>query len=434
MNHIVNRCLNPVSVPKVTGHDIAVFRCGKCPNCLRQKRNELCVRAYREFVGQQVVFLTFTYDNEHCPVYHYHGEVDTETGEIFRSYDYIEPDKSFFDEAPYEERIVYKNSGKHIVKRYHPYIRLVEDGFRHATLDISYQSINYEDIKKLFKRFRAKFGVGSLGKYLCVPEYGANGYRPHYHLMAYGLSKSQVDYLVKDWSQDYAYGHVDVRWVQDGAEDTDEICKVAAYLAKYCAKGVYDCPYIAKNYCKKPRRSVSENFGCGSANEWQKLCDVLTGADFLGRYKPNDVKIEDFTEQDFEVLARRRVYNLNGYHYPMPKFLIKKLFYNKDKIVIDAEGRIIKYIKDYKNKPIYVKKDGEKIKYRLCASELQKKVASVILGKLVDIYFREHKQDKRYLAFDSGDIEKPYVQSSEELSITFAESYFIAELEKSSIY
>ena len=112
MNHIVNRCLNPVAVPKVTGHDIAVFRCGKCPNCLRQKRNELCVRAYREFVGQKVVFLTFTYDDAHCPVYHYHADVDTETGELFSISEDIRPDITFFENAEYEERIIYKKSKK----------------------------------------------------------------------------------------------------------------------------------------------------------------------------------------------------------------------------------------------------------------------------------------------------------------------------------
>lgn len=390
---IRNVCLDPVSVPRITGSGLKIFRCGRCVNCLKQRANELSVRAYREFHGQSVVFMTFTYDNKHCPIHHVHLEVDTSSGEVLFESSDVTRDETFFDRAPFEWK---SNKKGHSVKRFAPLITCVDkflpsSNMYQQHIDVEFPSVYYYDIQCLFKRFRQKYN-DVLKTFICVPEYGGVGYRPHYHLMAFGLTNEHCEWLSNAWS----FGSVDIRFPK--ASDVREISKLSMYVAKYCTKGKFDCPYIAQGFCIKPRRSSSIGFGCGQ--DFDRLRDVVIGRDVFGITDPwffNDCPIE-FSEYQLRVLADRRKYNINGYNYPFPKYLLNKIlkknvkFYKYIKEDLNENGKSTFYeIQSTENLPYPVKG----VSYKVISSPLQKEIAHYLLVNFISDALREQRESQR---------------------------------------
>lgn len=413
---IKRKCLAPVVVPKITGN-LPLLRCGKCSNCMRQKANELSVRAYRQFVGQKnVCFLTFTYRNEVCPIYHQSMVVDTCSGElIFMSEDIVR-DCGFFENAPYVNRL---NKVAKVTKRYMPWVVESDDSFVLKTIDIYYQTIYYEDFKLLLKRFREKCKPKM--KYICCQEYGSVGYRPHYHMLVYGLSDEQIQYLVDDWRD--KFGNVDVRYPK--STDAYEVEKMSAYIAKYCNKGSFDCPYIAEGFCLKPKRSVSVGFGLGNnLSDFEQLVNYVLAVEVTGLKAKVfedkgkmccDLPVVDMSvldDRQLSVLADRRKYLINGFYYPFPKYLIKKIFYEKIKIVVN-----------------------EGVTYRYRATELQKAITAIVLDKLV-VMAQKSRERIGKTGKTPNEISEFYKNLSfaDYMAATSSDSAFITELESSSIY
>ena len=281
------------------------------------------VRAYREALSSPMVYMTFTYDDAHMPIQYTEEYIDEVTGEVYSSKTrIIRESEFFFEHAPYKWRM---NKDCKKTKRYSPLI-LESDAFcgltpckLHRTW---YFTFDYEDIKKLIKRFRQRFPDFD-GKYCIVPEYGSVGYRPHFHLLGFGFTKEHYNYLVQDWQMDRKFGYVDL----DVPDKVDSSHRIASYVSKYCCKGVFDCPYIGQ-YCRKPRRCVSIDFGKGSESDWEKLKSYILAYDVFGEYNPLLVNSDRFSDNDIRILISRRCIILNGkYKYGVPKYLLKKLFY-----------------------------------------------------------------------------------------------------------
>lgn len=79
-------------------------------------------------------------------------------------------------------------------------------------------------------------------KYWITSEYGPQTYRPHYHMMFFGMTKEEfMQCLGNEWIElnDGWNKSVDCQICVGGA---------AAYIAKYCAKGIYDAPYCSLDY------------------------------------------------------------------------------------------------------------------------------------------------------------------------------------------
>ena len=119
---VKNKCLSPVAVPRITGTTLPIFRCGKCPNCLKQKANELSVRAIREVGYRPLGWVTLTYDDANCPIQVSEDSVDMDTGEIVHVRDSIVRDSSFFQRASFVWRKKWIKGQKRpvLVKRYLP--------------------------------------------------------------------------------------------------------------------------------------------------------------------------------------------------------------------------------------------------------------------------------------------------------------------------
>lgn len=172
--------------PRVLKSGIVV-KCGKCPVCLSDRRNEWSIRLAIncEFYERMPMFLTLTYDDDNLP----HVEVDNT--------------KDFF----------------------------FGEGCWLPTLnrpDISAFIKEYKRINKLDNSVFTYFGCG---------EYGDKFGRPHYHLLFFG-DRELYDLYDKDVEQ--AREHVQRVWklgnVHVGVAGFDGI----HYVSKYCLKECVD--------------------------------------------------------------------------------------------------------------------------------------------------------------------------------------------------
>ena len=358
-----NFCLNPVSLPTITHSKARVIRCGQCSNCLRQRANELSVRVQREFHGQNVAFLTFTYRDDTMPIMLRSYEVDNKDN-IITSKHWIVRGTEFFKEAPFDWKAYIDPKTKRLqrLKRYHPLVYCT-DLFKSSDSKLfrsEYFTVNYEDIQNLLKRFRQAHPA-ALDKWICVPEYGGKSYRPHYHMLVMGLTKQEVHSLAIDWQS--RYGHVDIDCFEecDSANRIEHMRKVSMYVAKYCCKGAFDCPHIKEGFCLKPRRGISRDFGIGDSKMWQDYVSYVCAFDLFGNYDPLSVNPNMFGDKAIKALIYRRQYAINGFHLPNPKYLLKRVFYVKEKVFDPVKGKVV---------------------YRSRSSQLSKKVADVILRDL----------------------------------------------------
>lgn len=391
MNTTKHPCLQPVALPKLTGSPLPVLPCGQCPHCLKRKGAELAFRLYRQLQGRSIYMLTFTYDNEHCPVYKSTFIVDTETGEERYLYSSVIRYPAFFEKAPFEWKRTIKKGKEVRAKRFHPFI---EEEPEDTVFSIPgnviyhryYQTVFYDDVKRMFKRFRQK--SAALSDFICVPEYGGLGYRPHYHLLCCGFSQSDIDSLVNEWP----YGSVDVRRVLSLTGQNNDLSAVSNYVAKYATKGKYDCPHIFEGACLKPRRAVSENFGLGGEKGLKELQHIFYRRDLFPGFSPlvdvfpnddampfcadifNDLPMHEKAVRPFLLY---RSLNINGYKYPVPRYIITKLFYKKVKTYerFGPESPIARPV------------------FRLRASELQKSISRHVLRDLVQYSVSQFPED-----------------------------------------
>lgn len=387
---IKNQCLHPISIPKVTGVTARILRCGQCPACLRQKQNEFAVRAIRQMQDRKPAFLSFTYDNEHCPIQFTKFRFDEDTGEYFIEKD-IRRDSSFFQRAKYE---IHYNKNGCPVKRYFPIFNEYT-----GALTYQYPSVYYEDLKLAIKRFRIKH-PGVLTDFTIVPEYGSIGFRPHYHMLVYGLSETDINLLVSEWS----FGHVDVDLCNNPLKDNNPR-KISTYISKYATKGGYDCPYIKKGIVSKPRRSVSRSFGCGSEEDFKKLKDVLFCSDVTKIDDPFNEFDCDLSDNHLKLLLSRRSYMLDNYRYPLPKYLVNKIFKQSVKTITFYDSDRNKRTRSFKL-PLSslensyfqsIKETCEviSVRYHQINSLLQKKISYLLFSDFASSICREQAKSSR---------------------------------------
>lgn len=441
---IKNQCLCPISVPKVTGTTARILRCGWCPNCLRQKRNELAVRAIREVEGKKFAFLTFTYRPEDCPI-QVTDFISDDNGEyVVKTSFFRDSDKKFHINAPFEW-VINKNGKRS--KRYRPLCKELENGFRYY-----YYTTLYSDFQKMLKRYRIKHPK-TLKHFIAAPEYGGLTFRPHYHMLVIGLTDNEIKDLVSEWS----FGDVDIDLCNSDNKDNDPQ-KIAFYLAKYCNKGKYDCPYITEGKCLKPRRCTSVGFGKGSEDSFNKLRSILLGGSFCNEPDPWSDFDLPLSPKQLHYLASQRKYPIVGnvykdhkivdtrlYDYPMPKYLINKVFkktvksvqyndsYNQKRVALfecplsELDKSRLQTIKEFD--------PNCKVRYHQVSSPLQKQITSIVLADLVSCALRQQEKDRRIYQ-TMGNIPQlaSDIQNDEKITLQAVEKSFIQDLANTSIF
>lgn len=89
--------------------------------------------------------------------------------------------------------------------------------------DNGLMTLQYSDFQKFVKRLRKKYRSDRPIKYFCVGEYGANTYRPHYHVIMFNVKSD--DYISNCWN--LGFTHI--------GDVTDQSIY---YTLKYCTKNI----------------------------------------------------------------------------------------------------------------------------------------------------------------------------------------------------
>lgn len=300
--------------------------CGVCPECLRKRQSAYAVRAYKESLHcKSLHFITLTYNDESCPVSSTLFRVDTCTGEmenidtsIIVPRESIETDNDFSVSRQVLNALPRNKIGRCQVEdmfdleNYH-YFRVISD------------SLDYSDIKNLFKRFRRlwEYKTGETPKfsYLSCGEYGKNTSRPHYHLLLWNLTDEQVEFFCSLWK----FGFFLIKRVKCSPDD---FLKVSQYVAKYVVKPAEFVSDIVRNgYCLKPR--VHSSLSLGVANLSDSEISYYRAYDLFGRYDiycPQRTLTQDKICKVAEKVSQRLVYYVGDVPFALPKTFVKRLF------------------------------------------------------------------------------------------------------------
>lgn len=148
-------CHSPVSIcdPSVKSKRVRiVVPCGKCAACLTNKRNDWATRLRLEAKYQDsAYFITLTYSDEFLNM----ASVPNEDGEI----------------------------------------------------ETTIPTLLKKDVQDFMKRLRK--GLKEKVRYFVVGEYGSKTWRPHYHMLLFGIKKTDIElqkYLLEKWQK----GRIDI--------------------------------------------------------------------------------------------------------------------------------------------------------------------------------------------------------------------------------
>lgn len=160
----------------------------------------------------------------------------------------------------------------------------------------------------------------------------------------------------------------------------------------------------------------------------------------FGQYDPKKVDTFEFGSSGIKLLASRRKCDVNGYVYPIPKYIVKKLFYNNYRVVkhLSPANRYESFtvvpsgekVQDYKSSPF------DKVVYVSRASQLQREVANAILVDLCKDAIRK-QEDSQGTIWKNDSMPDEFIalpKTCESDERPFAVPYFLSELERSSIY
>lgn len=175
--------------------------CGKCDDCKRRYQNDWAIRLSNECeCWSDVWFITLTYRPETIPFV-----VDSQTGEL-------------------------------------------------------HNSVCKEHVQKWLKKFRIshlrEFGEIVHLKYFLTSEYGPRTLRPHYHMLLFGLDYYEAKRMCDIWLQDY--GYYQLKKIDKSRGSSFAVSK---YVAKYCSKGTFENPYVAKKLVKPTFHLISKGIG-----------------------------------------------------------------------------------------------------------------------------------------------------------------------------
>lgn len=236
--------------------------CGKCAECLQQKRNEIAALAVIQANNSgSMHFFTATYSNRMIP---------------------LRVSGPGFDESDYLRGFEVPESGLSLLtKSCQPVESKAAPGV------VVCPSLRRKDLQLFFKRCRVsylrKFGEKLPLVYLAFGEYGDRFHRPHYHFLAFGLTDSQANFIASCWQSEF--GFVDVLPIPAVNRDgSSGYAAAAAYIAKYISKGDFVPQFVRDGFAEKPRRISSIHFGRPSPEVVEKMKNFTLPASFVEGY------------------------------------------------------------------------------------------------------------------------------------------------------
>lgn len=284
-------CLSPISIKlpdtcvsatyrRLTGQINRLSRqlvpCGHCLECLKAYQNSWKVRLIEESkMHKYCHFVTLTYNEKSVPIHKHCIEVPCQgsEGDNF----------TLLDEV--KVRVVCK-----------------------------------EDVQKWLKRGRTnlsrQFGKEIRFRYFCTSEYGPRTFRPHYHLLIFGLTPVEMSVMCNDWRN--KYGFVSVSQFAGQASG-----KVAEYVSKYCSKGQFESPYVREGLAPKTFHLSSKSIGLSYVERMKRFhLETLVRSHKKGKL---------YTPFSLEQTVNRRFYFYcpdgdKTFNYKLPRYYVNKIF------------------------------------------------------------------------------------------------------------
>lgn len=121
------------------------------------------------------------------------------------------------------------------------------------------------DLRDFLKRLRSRIEPERI-RFFAVGEYGEQSWRPHYHLIVFGLRYKWVKELASIWGKGFVHvGEVNLT--------------TTSYVAKYVQKGLgARDARLEGRYREFARMSLRPGIGAGAMEEFKRLCSTYGGA------------------------------------------------------------------------------------------------------------------------------------------------------------
>lgn len=351
-------CLYPMTriiKDALTGEEREVtYPCGVCPECVVAKQRDMAALTILEAkkVKQPMYFFTFTYDNDCIPIYRVVKSSSNDVVE--RRFVTEEEDKKvrpfIISQGRYSRAVQY-NVGEDF--KYY----FADGEYSHTEPASVYYtpSIRNHDLQNLVKNFRAQLSYHNQYKgisYSAVGEYGSKSFRPHFHMIVFGINEEQADLLSKLWK----FGQVDYKRSQGTPQD---VLRSSLYTSKYINKGCFENGWLKGRFVQRPHRMSSQGFGI-DPEKLNSYRDYHLCFDMFGEYNPDTMKFLDgrdisYKQRRFLVkeIVKRLQINLVDQTFSLPQKIRRKIFYNK------VPKRCLEVVQDpltRKSKRIYVKR------------------------------------------------------------------------------
>lgn len=306
---IYKKCLHPITI------NGGIYNCGQCRHCKARRVYEWTIRGRDELLyNPNATFITLTYDEKH----------------------------------------------------------LKRTAFRRENKNDKKGTLCKRDLTLFIKRLRKKLSPKKI-KYMACGEYGDQTFRPHYHIIIFGITPNDIskETLTKIWK----LGLIDI--------DKNPITtKAIAYTVGYLNKKLKGVKHYEKNHREPPFQAISQGIGAKYADKYNWYHNLETG---LGTKKAS-----------------------------IPRYYINRIFKNEGK-TITLNNTIIEIdITNHSNKKNnkYIV-DGTQLQYKTRKTKQQKtfinpngKKTKIILEKLEDQAIKSIERDKLHYNLSENEVEK----------------------------
>ncbi|QCQ84878.1 replication initiator protein [Blackfly microvirus SF02] len=192
--------------------------------------------------------------------------------------------------------------------RYHDAVCMVSLTFRDECLPPRY-SVSVSDVQLFMKRLRFRFGAGI--RFFACGEYGEKGFRPHYHVILFGLdfrADRKLHGVSGSGEPFYNSAELSALWPYGFAAISDFTVATAGYVARYALKKVrgkgassyyYRAHPLTGEMCHVSPEFVTMSRMPGLGTRWFE--------EFGGDAFPSDFVVK------------------RGVRYSVPRFYLKKL-------------------------------------------------------------------------------------------------------------
>lgn len=166
---------------------------------------------------------------------------------------------------------------------------------------------HFQDWLKRYRQsyFRKNHKKAEFKYYLCG-EYGPRTFRPHAHVIFFGLDRLDLNDAIYDWQT--KYGFADYETID--LTSVKSLANTGRYIGKYASKGVYDNPLIELGLVLPTFRLMSKGLGLSYVEKNKKY--HLSG--------------------DIDQITDKCHYSLQSVRYSLPRYYKNKIYGEKSRL------------------------------------------------------------------------------------------------------